>query len=75
MTVGATAAPREAGPHVPRAVSVIGFDNVHCTTDLPPSLTTVRVPDRRTARAGPRGDEHVVLSPQLVITESMRAPR
>ncbi|WP_240000993.1 substrate-binding domain-containing protein [Streptomyces sp. ST1015] len=66
---------REAGPRVPRDVSVIGFDDGHCTTDLSPSLTTVQVPDRRTAHAGPGGDDHVVLSPRLLFTESMRAPR
>ncbi|WP_416972742.1 LacI family DNA-binding transcriptional regulator [Streptomyces sp. 4F14] len=85
IAVGALAALREAGLRVPRDVSVVGFDDVHYAADLSPSLTTVRVPYEELGRTAVRlaldreelmgGDDHVVLSTQLVIRESVRAPR
>jgi LacI family transcriptional regulator len=75
------AALREAGLRVPRDVSLIGFDDVPYAADLTPSLTTVRVPYEELGRTAVRlaldreetitGDDHVVLSTQLVIRESV----
>ncbi|MGI5452405.1 LacI family DNA-binding transcriptional regulator [Streptomyces sp. CA-249302] len=85
IAVGALAALREAGLRIPRDVSLVGFDDVPYATDLTPSLTTVRVPYEELGRTAVRlaldreesigGDDHVVLSTQLVIRESVRAPR
>ncbi|MFE9445813.1 LacI family DNA-binding transcriptional regulator [Streptomyces sp. NPDC006602] len=85
IAVGALAALREAGLRAPRDVSLVGFDDVPFATDLTPSLTTVRVPYVELGRTAVRlaldreesiaGDDHVVLSTQLVIRESVRPPR
>ncbi|MDX3385294.1 substrate-binding domain-containing protein [Streptomyces niveiscabiei] len=56
---------RGAGRRVPRDVSVVGFDGVHCATDLCPSLTTLRVP-YGSCRTGRRRSRRA-------ITESVRA--
>lgn len=44
--IGAIAALHEAGFHVPRDVSVVGFDDVAAAATVHPSLTTVRQPLR-----------------------------
>lgn len=85
IAVGAPAALREAGLRVPRDVSLVGFDDVPFATDLTPSLTTVRVPYEELGRTAVRlaldreesigGDDHVMLSTQLVIRDSVRPPR
>ncbi|MFE7275963.1 LacI family DNA-binding transcriptional regulator [Streptomyces sp. NPDC057623] len=85
IAVGALAALREAGLRVPHDVSVVGFDDVPYATDLTPALTTVRVPYEELGRTAVRlaldreesvgTDDHVVLSTQLVIRESVRPPR
>ncbi|WUU18732.1 LacI family transcriptional regulator [Streptomyces sp. NBC_00663] len=85
IAVGALAALREAGLRLPRDVSLVGFDDVPFATDLTPSLTTIRVPYEELGRTAVRlaldreetigDDDHVVLSTQLVIRESVRAPR
>ncbi|WP_268828110.1 LacI family DNA-binding transcriptional regulator [Streptomyces sp. GQFP] len=82
VAVGALAALREAGLDVPGEVSVVGFDDVPFAADLTPSLTTVRVPYEELGRTAVRlalgraeqlaGDNHVVLSTQLVIRQSVR---
>ncbi|WP_443063631.1 substrate-binding domain-containing protein [Streptomyces sp. NBC_00663] len=82
IAVGAMAALREASLRVPRDVSLIGFDDVPYAADLTPSLTTVRVPYEELGGTAVRlaldcedaitGDDHVVLSTQLVIRESVR---
>ncbi|MFF0083076.1 LacI family DNA-binding transcriptional regulator [Streptomyces canus] len=85
VALGALAALREAGLDVPRDVSVVGFDDVPFATDLTPTLTTVRVPYEELGRTAVRlaldheerllGDDHVVLSTQLVVRQSVQAPR
>ncbi|MCH5676567.1 LacI family transcriptional regulator [Streptomyces sp. CME 23] len=85
VAVGALAALREAGLRVPRDVSLVGFDDVPFAADLTPSLTTIRVPYEELGRTAVRlvldreesiaPDDHVVLSTQLVIRESVRPPR
>jgi LacI family transcriptional regulator len=44
--IGAIGALREAGLHVPRDVSVVGFDDIHSAAYQNPGLTTVRQPLR-----------------------------
>ncbi|MEE1763260.1 LacI family DNA-binding transcriptional regulator [Streptomyces sp. SP18BB07] len=82
VATGALAALREAGLDVPGDVSLIGFDDVPFAADLSPALTTVRVPYEDLGRTAVRlalereerlgGDDHVVLSTQLVIRQSVR---
>ncbi len=45
--IGAVRAFQEAGLHVPRDVSVVGFDDIPAAAFHYPSLTTVRQPLRR----------------------------
>ncbi|WP_286258787.1 LacI family DNA-binding transcriptional regulator [Streptomyces graminofaciens] len=82
VATGALAALREAGLDVPGDVSLVGFDDVPFAADLSPALTTVRVPYEDLGRTAVRlalerserlaGDDHVVLSTQLVIRQSVR---
>jgi LacI family transcriptional regulator len=61
---------------------VVGFDDVPFAADLTPALTTVRVPYEELGRTAVRlalerevgfpSDNHVVLSTQLVIRDSVR---
>ncbi|WP_265520455.1 LacI family DNA-binding transcriptional regulator [Oerskovia flava] len=44
MAVGAMAAARDAGLHVPDDVAVAGFDDIVTLRDVTPALTTVRIP-------------------------------
>jgi LacI family transcriptional regulator len=44
MAVGVLAALRVLGRHVPRDVSVVGFDDVPIARELNPPLTTIRLP-------------------------------
>lgn len=85
VALGVLAALREAGLDVPGDVSLVGFDDVPFAADLTPSLTTVRVPYEDLGRTAVRlalehteriaGDDHVVLGTQLVIRQSVRAPK
>jgi LacI family transcriptional regulator len=85
VALGALAALREAGLRIPCDVSLVGFDDVPFATDLTPALTTIRVPYEEPGRTAVRlalewdadiaSDDHVVLSTQLVIRDSMRTVR
>ncbi|MFJ9154136.1 LacI family DNA-binding transcriptional regulator [Streptomyces sp. NPDC102270] len=84
VATGALAALREAGLDVPGDVSLVGFDDVPFAADLTPALTTVRVPYEDLGRTAVRlalerenrlADDHVVLSTQLVIRQSVRSPK
>ncbi len=76
---------REAGLDVPGKVSLVGFDDVPFAADLSPALTTVRVPYEDLGRTAVRlalereqrlaADNHVVLSTQPVIRQSVRPLR
>ncbi|MFJ9709548.1 LacI family DNA-binding transcriptional regulator [Streptomyces sp. NPDC101234] len=82
VALGVLAALRDAGLDVPGDVSVVGFDDVPFAADLVPSLTSIRVPYEDLGRTAVRlalenteritGDDHVVLSTQLVIRQSVR---
>ncbi len=84
VALGALSALREAGLDVPGDISLVGFDDIPFVADLTPALTTVRVPYVDLGRAAVRlalegqdgmaGDEHVVLSTQLVIRRSVSQP-
>lgn len=84
VALGALAALREAGLDVPGDVSLVGFDDVPFAADVSPALTTVRVPYEELGRTAVRlaldreerlaDDDHVVLSTQLVIRQSVRSP-
>ncbi|WP_460061795.1 LacI family DNA-binding transcriptional regulator [Streptomyces sp. YKOK-I1] len=84
VALGALAALRDAGRDVPGDVSVVGFDDVPFAADLIPSLTSVRVPYEELGRTAVRlalertermtGDDHVILSTQLVVRRSVRPP-
>ncbi|MFD9327709.1 LacI family DNA-binding transcriptional regulator [Streptomyces sp. NPDC060065] len=85
VATGALAALREADLDVPGDISLVGFDDVPFAADLTPALTTVRVPYEDLGRTAVRlalerenrlaDDDHVVLSTQLVIRQSVRPPR
>ena len=49
--IGAIAALHDAGLHVPRDVSVVGFDDIPGAATVHPALTTVRQPLREMGRA------------------------
>lgn len=49
--IGAIAALHEAGKHVPRHVSVVGFDDIPAAATVRPGLTTVRQPLYEMGRA------------------------
>lgn len=87
MALGAIRAYEEAGLRVPDDISVMGYDDVEAAAFFSPSLTTVREPSERAARAAVdtlvafaegRSVEHSSLMPELVMrasTAPARAPR
>ncbi len=79
--IGAIRAFEEAGMHVPRDISVVGFDDIPGAAFHQPSLTTVRQPLRRmgeiaveTLVARIEGDpewrREIAVQPEIVIRES-----
>ncbi len=78
MAVGALAAAREAGIHVPGDVKVAGFDDIPTLRDIVPALTTVRVElEELGVRAVSLALDHhdgdpttVVMPAQVVLRES-----
>jgi DNA-binding LacI/PurR family transcriptional regulator len=81
--IGAIQALREAGLHVPRDVSVVGFDDVLIATTSNPPLTTIHQPLRAMGQAGastlldrirnPMTQWHpsvITVHPKLVVRES-----
>lgn len=79
MAAGVLAAARDAGQHVPRRISVVGFDDVPFAVDLSPTLTTVRLPLEDMGRramelllddVGEVGDE-----PRIVMVEAQLVER
>jgi DNA-binding LacI/PurR family transcriptional regulator len=80
--MGAIRALRESGLHVPKDVSVVGFDDIQSAAFQNPGLTTVRQPLREMGRAAAEillkrinrpGTEHHdkhVVEPELIIRET-----
>ncbi len=85
LAIGALGAARKMSLHVPRDVSVAGFDNIEFTEYCDPPLTTVAAPDKEMSRmaayllkqlinkeiASPRG---VWLETQLIVRKSCAPP-
>jgi LacI family transcriptional regulator len=79
--IGAVRAFQEAGLHVPRDVSVVGFDDIPAAAFHYPSLTTVRQPLRRMGEIAvetlveridgqKEWQREIVVQPEIVIRES-----
>jgi DNA-binding LacI/PurR family transcriptional regulator len=83
MAFGALHAATQLGLKVPRDLSIIGFDDIPQAAGSTPALTTVRQPSRakgRMAAAIVAGDlpytaEFQQLSTELIVRESVAAPR
>ena len=85
MALGAIRAARELGLHVPRELSVVGFDDIDLASHVDPALTTVHQPIRQKGfeaarllleeveqRGGPV--RHVRLETRLVVRGSTAPP-
>jgi LacI family transcriptional regulator len=85
--IGATRALHEAGLHVPRDVSVVGFDDVQSAAFQNPALTTVRQPLRTMGMLAAEAivrqiltptdkpsSRQVMVDPELVVRESTGPP-
>ncbi|MEG3628746.1 LacI family DNA-binding transcriptional regulator [Streptomyces poriticola] len=84
VALGVCAALRDSGHHIPGDVSVAGFDDLPCSIDTVPALTTVRLPLARAgARAGriaagreePPPGGIATLRGELMVRGSSGAPR
>ena len=83
VAVGALRACAESGLRVPIDVAVVGCDDIMVASLLSPALTTLRVPKYEIGASaarmlldrigGKRGENEVLLQPELVVRES--APR
>jgi DNA-binding LacI/PurR family transcriptional regulator len=83
--VGALRAIHAAGLHVPRDVSVVGFDDVLIGAWTEPPLTTVRQPRRRMGSLAVEGllrlmdgnaaEQNVKVPAELIVRESTAPPR
>jgi DNA-binding LacI/PurR family transcriptional regulator len=86
LAIGAIKAAQEAGLHVPRDVSVVGFDDIPFAIYTVPSLTTVRQPIlamarlaieialRLAAEGGRRDEAPHLLEPELIVRQSTARP-
>jgi LacI family transcriptional regulator len=83
MAVGALRARRQDGLEVPRALALVGFDDIPVASTIEPPLTTVRQPIGRLAALAVEtlldliehpgsGPQRIVLPTQLVVRESCR---
>jgi DNA-binding LacI/PurR family transcriptional regulator len=87
IAIGMMGAFRVSGVHVPRDVSVIGFDNILPAELVSPGLTTVASPGRTMGTTAvknvlammrgalPRSDQAFVLPTRLVVRSSTGRPR
>ncbi|GAB4491650.1 MAG: LacI family DNA-binding transcriptional regulator [Anaerolineales bacterium] len=83
---GAMAAAQELGLHVPRDISIVGFDNIALAGELPTPLTTIHIHKNWMGMLGVRflleraahpekPKTSTLVSTQLVIRESTAPPR
>jgi len=80
MAVGVIRELRDRGLDVPRDVSVTGFDNIHLSEFLCPSLTTLNIPRRRIGQMAfdlltspaeqVASGQEILIDPELVVRES-----
>jgi LacI family transcriptional regulator len=81
MCLGALSAAHEAGVHVPRNLSLIGFDDIELARFASPALTTVAQPKQRMGilavdilleriQGGRTEAKQVMLQPELVVRNS-----
>jgi DNA-binding LacI/PurR family transcriptional regulator len=86
MAIGAIRAARHLGFEVPKALAVVGFDNISWAAHADPPLTTVRVPMIEVGRLSARlllermggtitAPTRTTVSTELVIRESCGCPR
>jgi len=83
--MGSIRALHEAGLHVPRDVSILGFDDIQSAAYQVPSLSTIRQPLRKMGStaaemllkklAGECTPDLVQVEPELVVRESTALPR
>lgn len=84
IAAGALSAARRMGIEVPRAVSVVGFDDIDLAEAVSPALTTVHVPHRRMGAAAARAllalrddaplPDDLTFTTRLVDRESLAPP-
>ena len=81
MCLGALSAAHEAGVHVPRELSLIGFDDIELARFASPALTTVAQPKQRMGvlaidmlleriQGGRTEAKQVILQPELIVRNS-----
>lgn len=83
MAFGALRAATQLGLKVPRDLSIIGFDDIPQAAGSAPALTTIRQPSRAKGQmaaaiaigALPYSTEFQQLSTELIVRESVAAPR
>lgn len=79
--LGATRAIADAGMHVPRDISVIGFDDLHLALFATPSISTIRQPLQQMGhtaarvlldrlRGGRKCPAEIAVEPELIVRES-----
>jgi DNA-binding LacI/PurR family transcriptional regulator len=85
LAIGVIQAAKELGFHVPRDLSVVGFDNTILATITDPPLTTVAQPIEQMGRQvvdclvqevmnEPRAKQRIILRPELVVRGSTASP-
>lgn len=85
VAIGAKAALREAGMHIPNDISLIGFDDIPWAKYSDPPLTTIQLPAEALAQSActllldliqgkeTRENNHIILETELIIRKSCKA--
>lgn len=85
VAIGAKAALREAGMHIPDDISLVGFDDIPWARYSDPPLTTVQLPAEALAQSActllldliqgneSRENNHVILETELIVRKSCKA--
>jgi DNA-binding LacI/PurR family transcriptional regulator len=69
MAIGAIRAAGQQGKHVPRDLSVVGFDDIEWAALNTPPLTTVRIPKPQIGKEAARRLLAVLDDPELLPSE------